>query len=97
MSPNVLNATLRSVPPELAERVGGYLEDVEHNRDQRSAIQGLGSRLALIAESSAGDYLESAPGERSFDLLTCILRGEIVIFSLDSLRYGELAAQVGGW
>jgi Type IV secretion-system coupling protein DNA-binding domain len=92
MSPAVLNATLRSVPPELAERVGGYLEDVEHSRDQRSAIQGLGSRLALMAESSAGDYLMSAPGERSFDLLTCVLRGEIVIFSLDSLRYGELAA-----
>lgn len=96
MRPAALNATLRSAPAELADRVAAYLEDVEQSRDQRSAIHGLGTRLALLAESSAGRYLKSASDEASFDLLSCIHRGDVVVFSLDSLRYGELAAQVGG-
>jgi conjugal transfer pilus assembly protein TraD len=96
MRPAALNAMLRSVPTALSDRVAGYLEDVEQSRDQRSAVHGLGTRLALLAESSAGQYLDGASGERSIDLPRCIERGDVLTFSLDSLRYGELAAQVGG-
>lgn len=96
MRPAALNALLRSVPAALSDRVAGYLADVEQSRDQRSAIHGLGTRLALLAESSAGQYLDGASDERSIDLLRCIERGDVVAFSLDSLRFGELAAQVGG-
>jgi conjugal transfer pilus assembly protein TraD len=96
MRPAALNAMLRSVPEGLSDRVAGYLEDVEQSRDQRSAVHGLGTRLALLAESSAGQYLDGTSDERSIDLLRCIERGDVVAFSLDSLRYGELAAQVGG-
>jgi conjugal transfer pilus assembly protein TraD len=96
MRPAALNAMLRSAPADVAGRVSAYLEDLEHSRDQRSAIQGLGTRLALLAESSAGRYLEAGPDGHSVDLLSCIRRGDVVVFSLDSLRYGELAPQVGG-
>jgi conjugal transfer pilus assembly protein TraD len=96
MRPAALNAALRSAPAEVAERIAIYLDEIEQSRDQRSAIQGLGTRLALLAESSAGRYLEAAPDDRSIDLLRCARQRDVVVFSLDSLRYGELAAQVGG-
>jgi type IV secretory pathway TraG/TraD family ATPase VirD4 len=111
-----LVAMLRDVPGPLAERVQDYL--VTLGADQLSAVRGLQTRLAIIAESHTGAYLEPAgPGTLAPDCagvigperpgtidperpgtidLDAVLRdGEVVVFSLNSSRYGKLAAQVG--
>src|SRR5205085_6176018 len=62
--------------------------------DQLSAVRGLGTRLAIISESAAGPYL--TPGrERTIDLRRALNGGEVVLFSLNSSRYGKLSAQLG--
>jgi conjugal transfer pilus assembly protein TraD len=79
------------VPKELAYRVGPYLAAL--NRDQRSAVLGIQSRLAILSESTMGTYLQ--PGEPSIDLRRAMTGGnEVVLFSLNSSRYGKLAAQI---
>jgi hypothetical protein len=83
---------LRNVPRPLAERVQDYL--VALGSDQLSAVRGLETRLAIIAESHTGAYLE--PGRSgTIDLRASMGDREVVLFSLNSSRYGKLAAQVG--
>ncbi len=97
MDPAALNAELREVPKDLADRIAGYLAQLADSRDQRSAIAGLGTRLALLTESTAGDRLTNGPDSMStIDILDSIQLGDVCLFSLDSLRYPELAAQVAG-
>jgi conjugal transfer pilus assembly protein TraD len=97
MDTKALNAELREIPKDLADRVAGYLDQLADSRDQRSAIAGLATRLALLSESAAGDRLTSAPdGASTIDIADSIRAGDLCLFSLDSLRYPELAAQVAG-
>jgi hypothetical protein len=97
MDTKALNAELREIPKDLADRIAGYLDQLTDSRDQRSAIAGLATRLALLSESAAGDRLTSAPdGAPTIDIGDSIRAGEVCLFSLDSLRYPELAAQVAG-
>jgi conjugal transfer pilus assembly protein TraD len=87
-----LVAMLRDVPRPLAARVQDYL--VSLGPDQLSAVRGLETRLAIIAESHTGAYLQT--GEAGTIHLQAALRDrEVVLFSLNSSRYGKLAAQVG--
>jgi len=93
-----LVAMLRDVPRPLAERVQDYL--VSLGPDQLSAVRGLETRLAIISESHTGAYLEpgSSPGRDGaamIDLQSALRDREVVLFSLNSSRYGKLAAQVG--
>lgn len=53
MNPKALNAQLRDVPKPLADRVAVQLDQLADSPDQRSAIAGLATRLALLAESDA--------------------------------------------
>jgi hypothetical protein len=83
---------LRSVPKPLADRVQDYRASL--TPDQKSAVRGLQTRLALITESEAGHHL--APGKaESIDLAAALDGREVVLFSLNSSRYGQLAAQLG--
>ncbi|MGI8711791.1 MAG: TraM recognition domain-containing protein [Solirubrobacteraceae bacterium] len=95
MEPPRLAARLREAPPGLAERVGDYLGGL--TPDQESAVRGLGTRLALLSESSAGRYL--APGARAdghnVDLREALEGGDVVLMSLNSGVYGKLGAQLG--
>jgi type IV secretory pathway TraG/TraD family ATPase VirD4 len=92
MEPQRLAARLRDVPPPLAARVADYLGGL--TRDQESAVWGLGTRLALLSESSAGRYL--APGDGpTVDLAAALEGGDVVLLSLNSSVYGKLAAQLG--
>jgi hypothetical protein len=87
-----LVAMLRDVPRPLASRVQDYLAAL--GSDQLSAVRGLETRLAIIAESHTGAYLE--PGRAgTIDLPAALRAGEVALFSLNSSRYGKLAAQVG--
>jgi type IV secretory pathway TraG/TraD family ATPase VirD4 len=91
LDPTRLQSMLRHVPNELQQRVGPYLSSL--NRDQRSAILGLQSRLAIMTESAPGAYLQ--PGPPEIDLRRALSGGhEVVLFSLNSSRYGKLAAQL---
>jgi hypothetical protein len=92
MEPRRLASALRDVPAPLAARVADYLGGL--TPDQESAVRGLGTRLALLSESTAGRYL--APGEGpAIDLATALDGGDVVLLSLNSSIYGKLAAQLG--
>jgi hypothetical protein len=80
------------VPPPLAARVADYLGGL--TRDQESAVLGLGTRLALLSESSAGRYLAQGDGP-AVDLATALEGGDVVLLSMNSSVYGKLAAQLG--
>lgn len=82
-----------STPEVLSGRVRRYLDTLD--RSQLSGIQGLAARLGLMVESRAGEYLQEGP-EGALDLLQAVEEGQIVVFSLDSQKYGSTAAQVGG-
>jgi hypothetical protein len=93
--PRRLAVAARSLPGPVREHVIDYVAGL--SPDQVSAVRGLGTRLAIITESHVGPRLAPpAPGSgRSLDLRAA-LRGEVVaVFSLNSSRYGSLAAQIG--
>jgi hypothetical protein len=87
-----LSVMIREVPRPLARRVQDYLAAL--TPDQVSAVRGLETRLAIIAESHAGTYLQPA-GAGTIDLQAAMDDREVVLFSLNSSRYGQLAAHVG--
>jgi type IV secretory pathway TraG/TraD family ATPase VirD4 len=86
-----LPAALRDVPRPLANRVQEYLPSI--TPDQRSAIRGLQTRLAIITESESAPYM--APASGAIDLSAALSGREVVVFSLNSSRYGQFAAQLG--
>jgi conjugal transfer pilus assembly protein TraD len=91
LDPLRLRGRLRELGAGAAERVGDYLDGL--TRDQLSAVRGLETRLALLSESAAGGRL--APGEPEIDVRAGLEGREVVLFSLNSSRYGGLAAQLG--
>jgi type IV secretory pathway TraG/TraD family ATPase VirD4 len=91
MDPHRMAGTVRRVPRALAERVNEYLATL--TPDQLSAVRGLGTRLAIITESHTGAYLE--PGADPVDLRAALSGEQVVLFSLNSSRYGQLSAQLG--
>jgi conjugal transfer pilus assembly protein TraD len=94
MEPSRMAKMLRGVPGPLAERVVDYLGAL--GPDQLSAARGLGTRLALLAESCAGPYLiPTGAGDDTIDLRAGLEGGDVIVFSLNSSVYGKLAAQVG--
>jgi conjugal transfer pilus assembly protein TraD len=92
MDPKRLPRLLRNVPPDLAARVQDYRSGL--TPDQLSAIRGLQTRLAVITEADAGAYLRPA-GPGTIDLCSALDGPEVVLFSLNSSRYGKFAAQLG--
>ncbi len=66
MEPHRLASLSRSLSPERAERIRDYLAAL--TPDQLSAIRGLGTRLAIVTESSAGQFL--SPREAPARLLS---------------------------
>ncbi len=102
MDPARLTGTLRHVDSSLRERVQDYRAGL--TPDQLSAIRGLQTRLAIVTESHIGPYLAPPPGASNtpagrradtIDLLSALAGSEVVVFSLNSSRYGQLAAQIG--
>ncbi len=89
-----LRAQVAALPEAVRQRPLDYIDAL--TKDQASAILGLTTRLALMAHSHAGDYLRSDDPDRTLDVYDAIRSGAVVVFSLDSARYPELAAQLGG-
>lgn len=92
MEPARLAAAVRGLDSPLRHRVQDYLGSL--TPDQVSAVRGLGTRLAIVSESHAGQYLAPAAGA-AIDLSSALQGPEIVVFSLNSSIYGKLAAQLG--
>jgi hypothetical protein len=96
MDPRRLAAAGRGLASPLAERVQDYLAGLSF--DQLSAVRGLGTRLAILSESHAGPFLAAPPSARPgsvVDLRSALDGSAVVLFSLNSSRYGKLAAQLG--
>jgi len=95
MDPARLTGVLRGVDRPFRERVQDYRAGL--TSDQLSAIRGLQTRLAILTESHVGPYLAPA-GDASaatVDLRSALTGPEVVVFSLNASRYGQLAAQIG--
>jgi conjugal transfer pilus assembly protein TraD len=90
-----LPSMLRGLPHAFAEQVHDYLAGM--TPDQVSAIRGLGTRLAIITESHTGRFLgpPAERGEAEIDLHSALSGDEVVLLSLNSGKYGKLAAQLG--
>ncbi|HXO10390.1 MAG TPA: TraM recognition domain-containing protein [Solirubrobacteraceae bacterium] len=93
MEPRRLAAAARRLDSPLRDHVQDYVAGL--TADQLSAARGLGTRLAIISESHAGRYLEPAADGETIDLRSALDGSEVVVFSLNSSVYGQLAAQVG--
>ena len=82
------------IPEDLAEHVRAYLaEDVADDKGVLSAVNGLRSRLGVLAESDMGPQL--AASEDGIDLFDAMAGGHVVVFSLNSMQYPEAAAHIG--
>ena len=79
--------------PDLRDRVHDYLAGL--TPDQLSAVRGLQTRLAVLTESHTAPYLAPAADGSAIDLREALRGPEVVLFSLNSARYGRLAAQLG--
>jgi conjugal transfer pilus assembly protein TraD len=95
MDPVRLTGALRHVERPMRERIQDYRAGL--TPDQLSAIRGLQTRLAILTESHVGAHL-APPGEPqadTIDLRSALAGPEVVVFSLNASRYGQLAAQIG--
>jgi type IV secretory pathway TraG/TraD family ATPase VirD4 len=94
LDPTQLKTALAHAPRELVNRVGPYISQL--NRDQRSAVDGIQSRLAILSESRIGGLLQPAEDpNREINLRRALCGGsEVVVFSLNSGRNPKLAAQI---
>jgi conjugal transfer pilus assembly protein TraD len=93
MDPRRLGATLRSLDRPTRERVQDYLAGLTH--DQVSAIRGLQTRLAVLTESETAPYVAAGSRDLTIDLRDALRGPDVVVFSLNSSKYGKLASQIG--
>lgn len=81
------------LPTALARTVHDYVDEL--SGDQAAAVAALRTRLAILAESPVGARLgPSSDGTPAIDLRRSLVRGDIVVFSLNSSLYGRLAAHL---
>jgi type IV secretory pathway TraG/TraD family ATPase VirD4 len=92
MDPARLPSILRGVDPAQRDRVRDYLAGL--TPDQLSAVRGLQTRLAVLTESHTAPYLAPA-ADKTIDVREALRGPQVVLFSLNSARYGRLAAQLG--
>jgi conjugal transfer pilus assembly protein TraD len=93
LEPAALAARSRLLAPARARALRTYLTSL--TRDQLSAVRGLHSRLALLTESHVAPLLAPTPGQETIDLRSALASREVVLFSLSSVTYGQLAGQLG--
>lgn len=98
LSPAALIHRAQNIPaavnPELVHalsRIG------EMGPQEISGISSMYSRLHTLTSSTAGAWLRRDPdGKRDINLRTVAERGQVVVFSLDTSNYEELATQLAG-
>lgn len=89
-----LNAALRSMDDETAAKMEKYVRAMS---DEESGMGdtpgGLYNRLAVWSSNELSHLFASSPG--GLDLVQAVENSEIVIFSLDSLRYPDFSRMLG--
>ena len=91
LEPKRLAASVGNLPAAQAQRIREYLAGL--TPDQRSAVNGLATRLAVISESHTGSYLEPN-GAATIDLPKAMAEKQVVVFSLNASAYGKLSTQL---
>jgi hypothetical protein len=94
LEPARLEALARTLPDAPARSIHAYLDGLTAR--QRADLSGIRDRLAVLAESDVGSWLDPATeaGAR-IELLTAIRGGAVVYFSLESDRRPLLTQMVG--
>lgn len=94
LDPTALDELVRDLPGAVAEPVQRYLDSLSPR--QRADLAGVRDRLAIVAESDAGRWLDPAEtGKRSFDLLTAVQARAVVYFDLAADRRPLLTQMLG--
>ena len=85
LDPSRLELLARELEPARAQALHAYLDSL--GARQRSDLAGVRDRLAILAESDVGAWLDPrTPGACSFELLGSLRAGAVVYFSLQSDR-----------
>jgi len=94
LDPEELEVLVRGLPEQRVERVTAYLESL--TPAQHTGLSGVRDRLAVMAESDVGQWLDPESTDApSFDLRQMIERRAVVYFSLESDRRPLLAHMLG--
>jgi len=87
-------ALVRALPEQRVGQVTAYLKSL--SAAQQAGLSGVRDRLAVMAESDVGQWLDpETPGVMSFDLLEMVQQRAVVYFSLESDRRPLLAQMLG--
>jgi conjugal transfer pilus assembly protein TraD len=91
-----LDLLARRLPDDQAQPLRRYLNGLAPQ--QVRELAGMRDRLAILAESDLGRWLEPQPGHENVDLRTDIAQRDVVLFSLEAdrrpLAAGMLAAAI---
>ena len=94
LDPGGLELLARELPRESARAVHAYLDSLTSR--QRGELGGVRDRLAIMAESDVGPWLDpDTPGAESFELLDAVRSGAVVYFSLRADSRPLLAQMLG--
>ncbi len=94
LEPRELRVLARELEPEQTLPLRAYLDSLSAR--QLADLTGVRDRLAIIAESDIGRWLEpQAHGPPSFDLLEILREGAVAYFSLESDRRPLLTQMLG--
>jgi type IV secretory pathway TraG/TraD family ATPase VirD4 len=90
MDPPELEQLARKLPDELRARLlFSYLDGLDAR--QRAGLSGTRDRLAILAESELGQWLDPAGDDRAVDLLAAVRARAVVYFQLEADRLPLLA------
>ncbi len=94
LEPSRLEVLARSQPEETARKTFAYLDSLSSR--QQSDLAGVRDRLAIMAESDVGRWLDPrTAGAARFDLLAAVQERAVVYFSLESDSRPLLAQMLG--
>lgn len=94
LDPATLELLARSLPESAAQATHDYLDTLTAR--QQSDLAGVRDRLAIMAESDIGPWLDPrAPHTEQFDLLEAVKARAVVYFNLDADRRPLLAQMLG--
>jgi hypothetical protein len=96
LDPEELEVLARELAPERAAAVHAYLDSLTPR--QRADLTGVRDRLAIVAESDVGCWLDPAAGRGAepLDLLAAVRAGAVVYFDLRADSRPLLARMVAG-
>jgi type IV secretory pathway TraG/TraD family ATPase VirD4 len=95
LDPAELELLARSLPEPEGQRTHAYLDSLTQR--QRADLGGVRDRLAILAESDIGPWLDpETPGSKRFDLLEAVRTRTVAYFNLESDSRPLLAQMLAG-